>query len=344
MPKFNRIITLSSFAVAWALAANSAPVLAQAKHYRGAIGDSHIEMRLNISGNKITGTYSYDRIGQDIRLDGQLDNQGRLQLFELDQKNKPSAKIICKNRLDDQLDPECMWSRLDGSREVFVSLHEQNVAFDGLTVVPKMISDRKLGINVSYPQITNGSKPLTAGAQSFNRAALASVQKAIKEFGAEPDGGSYDINYIVLFGANDLISVEFEEDSYLRGAAHPNVQYWAITFDLNGNKAVDLKDLFRADVDFKPAIAKAAVEYINARADALEKSEAAREGRKAEPRDGPLYSEEELPDPNAWGITPRGLMIYFDFPHVAAYFDRTFVPYGALKQHLRPDGPATRFQ
>ena len=319
-------------------------VSAQAKLYRGSIGDSHIGMRLNIANNKVTGTYSYDRIGQDINLNGQIDNQGRLELFELGPKNKPAAKITCKHRLDDLVDAECMWSRLDGSREVFVSLHEEYVAFsNGMAVTPRMIADRKLGINVSYPQLANAGKPLSAGAQSFNRAALASVQKAIKAFEPEPDG-TYNVNYIVLLATNDLISVEFAEDSYLKGAAHPTEQFWAITYDLKADRQLQLEDLFKAGADFKPALAKAVVAYNNERADAVDKVEADREQRKPEPRDGSMFSEEELSEPTAWGITPKGLMLYFDLPHVIAFFDRAFVAYSTIKPHLRPDGPAARFQ
>jgi hypothetical protein len=233
---------------------------------------------------------------------------------------------------------------MDNTRETFVLLTEQHMSFSGgLTVLPKTIIDRALGVRVSYPQLTTTGTPLNAGARSFNRAALESVQKAIKDAQLEP-GSVYSINYTILLGTNGLISTEFTEDSYFKGAAHPNVQYWAITYDLNQNQQLKLEDLFKPDSDYRVSIAKQAVAYINQKADALDKAEAERSGVKREPRDGPLVAEEELNEPSSWGMTPKGLMIYFDFPHVMAVFDKTFVPYRELRQYFRSDGPAAAFQ
>jgi len=322
----------------------SVSVICQTRVYRGSIGGSHIEMRLDISGNKITGTYSYDRVGEDLKLSGQFDDQGRLQLSELGPKNKPAAKIACKYSLDDSVDSECSWSRLDGSREAFVTLAEQHVSFtNGLQVSPKTIIDRTTKTTVSYPQITNAGKPLGPGAQNFNGAALASVRKAIKDF--EPEAGRtvYEANYNVLLATNDLISVEFAEYTD-GGGAHPNNRFWALTYDLTGNKELKLDDLFKPDSDYKTLIAKYVVSDINKRAIALEKADAQRSGRKAEPREEPLVSEEQLSEPADWAMTPKGLMVYFDFPHVMAYFDRSFVPYSVVKGNFRPEGPAARIQ
>jgi uncharacterized protein DUF3298 len=344
MRNYNRIFTIVASLFACVFGAVSADVRAQTRFFRGSVGDSHMEMRLNIAGSKVTGAYKYDRIGQDIKLNGQLDAEGRLELLELGPKDKPTARISCKQLFDEVLDPDCMWLRLDGSREVFVSLHEGHLAFtDGMTLAPGQITDNKFGINASYPQLVNRSNALSAGAQSFNRAALASVRKTIKDF--EPEaGGVYNINYIVLFAANDLISIEFAADSYVKGAAHPTEEFWAITYDLKNNRQLKLEDLFTPEADFKPALAKAVVAYNNARADAMERLEATREQRKPEPRDGSMFSEEELSEPTAWGITPKGLMLYFDLPHVIAFFDRAFVSYSAIKPNLRPGGPLARFQ
>jgi len=43
------------------------------KIYRGSIGNKHIEMRLNRSGNKVTGKYFYDQFKQDLPLEGAYD-------------------------------------------------------------------------------------------------------------------------------------------------------------------------------------------------------------------------------------------------------------------------------
>jgi hypothetical protein len=45
-----------------------------------------------------------------------------------------------------------------------------------------------------------------------------------------------------------------------------------------------------------------------------------------------------------FGLTPKGVVVYFDFPHVMAYFDKNFVPYNVIREYLKPNGPAAKFQ
>src|SRR2546423_12180772 len=114
---------------------------AQTKVYRGSIGNSHIQMRLNFNGSEVTGTYAYDSIGQDLNLTGRLNN-GALELTEISGKQK-TGKFVCKKPLEDPIDSECTWSKIDGTRESMVTLEEQHFAFaDGMQVTPKMIVNR----------------------------------------------------------------------------------------------------------------------------------------------------------------------------------------------------------
>src|SRR5206468_1461448 len=66
------------------------------KLYRGSIGGSHMEMRLKIEGSKVAGTYSYDRIGEELKLSGRRDDCGRLELAEFGGNGKQTGKIVCK--------------------------------------------------------------------------------------------------------------------------------------------------------------------------------------------------------------------------------------------------------
>src|SRR5204863_4938771 len=119
---------------------------AQTKDYRGEIGNNHIQMRLSFTGSNVSGTYAYDSIGQDLKLTGQLNAQGGLDLKEVDAKGKQTGKFACK-KFDDPIDAECTWSRLDGTRESMVTLEPQNFAFtNGLEIKPKTISNRRTGV------------------------------------------------------------------------------------------------------------------------------------------------------------------------------------------------------
>jgi hypothetical protein len=310
--------------------------------YRGSVGDSHFQMRLNVQGNNVSGAYSYDTIGEDIKLSGHLDDQGKLELAEFDAKGKQTGKFACKKLYD--AEPDCMWSKPDGTRERYVTLGEQNIGFsNGFKVVPKTIANRRSGVRVSYPQITAGTNALSPGATSFNRRILALTQKAIKEFepGSEQGKNSFETNYNILLANDGLISVEMTEDSY-SGGAHPNTGFWSLTYDLSANKEIELDDLFKPGSDYKTAIAKYVVADIEKRAVAIEEADAKSEGRKPTPREEPIMTAEQLSEISSWGLTPKGLVVYFDFPHVIAAFDRTLVPYSVINKYLKPNSPAAQ--
>jgi hypothetical protein len=313
--------------------------------FRGSIGGKNIEMRLDVQGTNVSGNYRYDSIGEDLKVTGHLDPQGRLELIE-SVKKKPTGKFVCKRGLNDPIDPECSWTRPDGTREAFVTLAEQHVAFrNGLQIIPKTIADRTKGVSVSYPQLTNGDKPLSAAATAFNRRILGLTQKAVREFepGPEPGRNSFETNYNVLLANDEVVSIEMSEYSDV-GAAHPNSRFWSLTYDLTNNKDLELDSLFKPESDYKMAIAKYVVADIDRRADAVEADEAKRAGRQPKPREESIVSIEELSDVSDWGMTPQGLVVYFDFPHVIAYFDKNFIPYNVVKDYLKPNTPASRFQ
>ncbi len=316
-------------------------VSAQTKVYRGSIGNSHIQMRLIVNGGEVSGAYAYDSVGEDLKLTGRVDSNGTLQLTEMTGKQK-TGKFVCKKPLTDPIESECTWSKIDGTRESMVTLEEQNFGFtDGLQVTPKMIANRRTGVTVSYPQITSRA-PLSAGAQSFNRRIFSLAQKKIAEFEPVDGKGVLDTNYNVLLGTNDIISVEMTE-YYDGGGAHPNSSFWSLTYDLSKHKELKFEDLFKPNSEYNAAIAKYVVVDIDKRADAFEADNARQENRKPTPRDSSIVSEDQLNELSGWGITPKGLIVYFDFPHVIAVFDKTLVPYSIVKEYLNPAGPAARF-
>jgi hypothetical protein len=38
-------------------------------------------------------------------------------------------------------------------------------------------------------------------------------------------------------------------------------------------------------------------------------------------------SADQLPEMDTWGVSAKGFVVYFDFPHVMAVFDKTIVPW-----------------
>ena len=314
-----------------------------AKIYRGTVGDKHIEMRLKVNGTKVSGTYSYDQFRQDLKLDGSYNANGDLELNEMASRNKKTGKFACKRKPETfDADVECEWSRPDGTGKAFVVLYEQHFAFtNGLDVAPKVIIDRKSRVTVSYPQLI-ATTPIQA-VDDFNRLITSLIQKAIKDFVPEASTRTtFDTNYNVMLGANDLVSIEMQEYSD-SGGAHPNTRLWTVNYDLKENRQLSIDDIFKSDAEYKPAIADYVVKEINGRAVQMEQDEARRAGRQPEKRDEPLMTADQLPEIDAWALSPGGLAVYFDFPHVMAVFDKTIVPYSVVRAHLKTNGPAAPF-
>jgi len=214
---------------------------------------------------------------------------------------------------------------------------EQHLAFtNALRVVPKVITNRRSGVDVSYPQISGAIGGFAVAAENFNRRINALVNRAIKDFspGDTPERYSFDTNYIVLLGTNNLVSIEMYEMSD-SGGAHPNDRYWTVNYDLSANRELTFGDLFKEKADYRSKIAEYVVADINRRVEQIDREEAKREGRKPQPREEPLMSVDQIPELEAFAITPKGLMIYFDFPHVIAVFNKAFVPYSVVANQLQ---------
>ena len=307
----------------------------QTRIYRGTLGNKHIEMRLEVVGNKVTGAYFYDQFRQEIKLEGTYDGKGQLELIEGAGKRK-TGKFVCQAVPEKTELNECEWSRIDGTGKAFVVLGEQGIQFkNGITVVPKFINDRKLNVVVSYPQLN--ASPSTPAIDSLNRLLETLVQKAIKDFALNGVAGSlFDTNYDVLLATDDIVSIEMQQ--YSEGGAHPDSYLWTINYSLKTNKQLSLGDVFRSGDEYKQGIAEFVVKDINRRADEIERDEARRSNRQPAKREEPMMTLEQLPELDAWALTPKGLAVYFNFPHAIAVFDKTVVPYSVLAHYLSPTG------
>ena len=129
---------------------------------------------------------------------------------------------------------------------------------------------------------------------------------------------------------------------------------------LNANLQVNLEKMARGGLDaaffivYVPQSARTGANYARAQNDAQQKFAAIhRMADELYPSrieiayhadDEPIISEDQVKELSGWGLTPKGLVVYFDFPHVIAYFDKNDVPYSVVKQFLKPNGPTARFQ
>ncbi|MFN2599213.1 MAG: DUF3298 domain-containing protein [Pyrinomonadaceae bacterium] len=318
--------------------------------YRGSLGERAIELKLTRDGERVSGSYAYDGIGQELRLEGRADAGDKLALDEFDPSGARTGKWACESKKEDGSDADvtCKWAKPDGRGEMYVALYEQQVAFasSSLRVVAKTVENRKAGVRASYPQLAAGDgAQLSSAAEHFNALLEKKVGDEARGFGEEMESEPniyFHANYNVLAATDDLVSVELVYDSY-GGGAHPNLDYDAVNYDLRADRELKIEDVFKPNSGYEKAVAAYCFKDINARARQMEEEDAKQERRKPEPSDEPAVPADELESINAFGVTPRGLVIYYALPHVVAVFDRNFVPYPVVKDKLKPDSPAARF-
>ncbi len=314
------------------------------RFFRGSIGKRPVVLNLQRDGDTLAGMYAYERDGRvgpaSLELQGRIEPTGQLTLRESD-FGRQTGKFVGK--LVDDPDStaatiEGTWTRPDGTHESQFLLTEQYIAFNDSArqVVSQTITDRRYNVNAIYPQLAGRATP---GALAFNRAAAALATKLVREFreGAAPeDHIGLDTDYNVLYGADDLVSVELSNFTDY-GGAHPNYGYDGLTYDLRTVRAVTLASLFRPGTRYEEVLQRAAVASWAAQAKRL----AAENGTPAD--DEPIVVGESSEHWVSWGLTPRGLVLYYDLPHVIAAFDKVFIPWQQLRDVLDPQGAAARF-
>lgn len=329
-----------------------------ARVFRGAVGDYKIEMRLVRAGDRLSGTYVYEKVGTSINLDGTIDAKGKFTIQESDGSGKQTG--VFKGTWDETeavatLDGN--WTRAGGGKELSFYLTEQHVNLSGgLKMAARAIKEEdkkiKYTLAAEYPQI-EGSTAM--GVEKFNKAASDFVNGEVDEWkktaGVDPDeeespedttiGDDLNIHYDVRLANNDLASVEFMVSTYEHGAAHPLSYSKVINFDLKQGRLLELADLFQPDAKYLETISSYSINELKRRIkeagpdESLLDDESIGEGASAK-------------DDNyrSWNITPKGLLITFDAYQVGPYAagpQWVVVPYAALKEIIRTDGPLAPF-
>ena len=347
-------------------AAHEAPVGGKATagdkfYFRGTIGNNlTIEMTLTRDGDRLTGTYFYPKVGKNINLAGTVNKDGNVELKESDESGKDTGVFKGKWKpATDSPDPtlsqiEGKWSKPDGSKETAFQVVQQPIAFTAaVRVTPKVIKEankaKHYTMDAEYPQIEGDSR-----FDNFNREARNLITKDVVAFktsetSAEADTGSetpaetmdstLDIGYEIRYATDDLISVEFTEGTYERGAAHGNSNTTVLNYDVKNGKKLALADLFTPKSNFLGVISAYCIKDLRERAkkdkDAMLDEEMMKSG-----------AAPQADNYRAWAITRKGLWITFDPYAVAPYAagpQHVLVPYSALKDIMKPDGPVAAF-
>ena len=316
--------------------------------FRGSIANLSIEMTLVRESDHLNGTYFYPRVGKNIDLKGSIDSTGKLELRETDETGKDTG--VFKGQWSSNniglAAIEGKWSRPDGSKETQFELTQQPIEFTAaVRVTPKVIRENnkegKYTVNVEYPQIEGDSR-----FDGFNQQARAMISKDVAAFKAaegspseeettladEAKTSTLEIGYNIRLATDDLISVEFSEGQYSRGAAHGNSFTVVLNYDTKNKRKLVLADLFQAKSNYLNVISAYCIKDLQDQSKKNDMLTADQIKEGAGPR-----SENY----GAWTLTRKGLWITFDPYQVAAYAagpQHVLVPYSALKSIVKPDG------
>ena len=336
-------------------------LLTETKYFKGSIGTSlDLQMKLFRTGDQLSGSYFYQRVGSRINLRGKIEIDGRFVLDEFDPAGKQTGVFKGLWTVDAQdglIRLAGNWSKPPGEKGsekmTAFSVQEEPIALSGdVELTSKQIkeSNKKLMFEIAaqYPQLTGGNNP---NFEKFNQVVRGSVTKRVAEFkkdmeteeGEEPRpegsmGSDLTIRYEIALAQDDLVSVRFEVGSYYQGAAHPNAYTDVINYDLRNGKQMNLGDLFKPGSKFLQTIATYAI------ADLKKQSTAA--GNSLPDDMIESGASPSAKNYQSWKITKKGLGIHFDAYQVGPYAAGphfVLVPYANLKELINPEGPIAQF-
>jgi hypothetical protein len=342
-----------------------ATAAAETKFFKGYIGSTlGLQMKLARDGENLNGSYLYQKVGKKIDVRGTIDKNGNVTLEEFDPNGKQTGvfKGVWKQDENGAIEIAGNWTKPNGDKKAAFSLHEEPIEFShGEEIVARQIREKnkklKYEVDVEYPQVTGSVNP---NFEKFNQTVRSLMNRKVAEFKKEmtpesngeaaPDsanetpseslGSDITIGYTVVLARDDLISIEFTVSSYSAGAAHPNSYTEVVNFDLKNGKLLKLADLFVPGSKYLQAISTYCIQALKKQA-------------KAEGADAMLDEDwiqkgaaPELTNYDNWTITKKGLGITFDPYQVGPYAagpQHVLVPYSALKEIVKPDGPAGQF-
>lgn len=333
----------------------------ETKYFKGSIGSIlGLQMKLVREGEKLTGSYFYQKVGTPINIRGAIDKDGNVVIDEFDSGGNQTGtfKGVWNEDENGLIAIAGNWTKPNSDKKTAFSLHEEPIEFSGgVEIVARQIkaNNKKLKyeIDVQYPQLSGSGSP---NYEKFNQMVRGLVTKKVAAFkeemapsaddqpptesSAESMGSDLTIAYTIALAKDDLISVLFDVGSYSAGAAHPNSYSEVVNFDLKNGKLLKLADLFQPRSKHLQSIAAYCIADLKKQ-----------EKQKGEDSmlDDDWIQRGAGPDTenySSWTIGKKGLGIIFDSYQVAAYAagpQHVLVPYSTLKDLIKADGPIAQF-
>lgn len=316
--------------------------------FKGSVAGVKVEMTLRRAGDQLQGSYFYVKSGPSnpLSLRGQIDASGHFTMQEFNSTGKQTGEF--KGTWTDDPDQsgvllEGEWMKPGGKEGQGFALYEQLVSFtNGTRIINRQTSEtlkaKRLELSAEYPELAGGGN--YAG---FNQLVRARITKELADFkklmmgtsAADlkmlPEGmNNYiEISYNVEYADNDLISVSFLEGNFT-GGAHPNYNYFTITYDLKTGRELKLAELFKPGAKYLETVSAYATRDLQERKapDSGENLGLAQD----------MFAEGAKPaaeNYQNWNITKKGLMFTFDPYQVGPYAagsQTVIIPYARLRE------------
>lgn len=174
------------------------------------------------------------------------------------------------------------------------------------------------------------AEPFGAELREFVQGLIADFKREVAKSRQDPAraANSLDVRFGVVSPPGDLVSIKFETETRLAGAARPSRSTHTFTYDLETGRDVVLHELFAFGRDYLGPISRYCAAQLGTRDIGFRE-----------------FSQGADPMPENyrnWNVTGAGLMITFDEGQVAPYLagpQVVTVPYNFLSDVIDQRGP-----
>lgn len=306
------------------------------KSYKGTISKYKVSMTLNLAGEKVTGTYSYDHVGKPIKLSGEWMRAGLFSLpgdnctiSEFDAAGKSTGKF--EGALTDY---EFFGSWKAGKKTLPFSLVATDSRGPGSAGLIRKSHDRYKAENhegiVHYPVLTLGNKAVEKK--------LADALTFEKVHDPDLKGWLSNADYYVMYNRDNLLDVIY----WVEGCgAYPDEYFKTIRLSLKTGAKLPAAGIFK-----KESLGEL-VKLVDA---AMQNKIKLKLKEDVPAEDAAMFKEQlnnahfTMKEIDSFCVGGDGITFYYEFgfAHISRCYEPEgffFFPYGQLQKYLRADGP-----
>ena len=324
---------------------------------RGSIYRSWFNMKLERDGNKLSGSYFYEKFGNKntLKLHGRINADGTFVLREFNQSNRQTGKfegVINNLAGDGRITFSGIWKnspknvlQFSASGQIIDFADEWQIRTK--TIIEKN-KNKHFQIFAPYPEIALKDAAAISG---FNLLAKELVEKPVAIFRKRmvaqtakdfelplfKDGDFYNYYYI-KFADDNLISIQFFFFEFSNGMDDISSSVKTLNYDLKNKRRLNLAMLFKPDAKYLELLSAYCKKDLKSRNLIKDEKSADEKLKKVA---GAFAENFEN-----WNLTKTGLLINFDGNKIISDLHGSFsvlIPFSELKEIAEPMGMMADF-